>query len=110
MNTKRIRSYDALMQAFAVTEMVVASLPEVPSSIIMQDTDRQQGCTVRLYFHNAPEQVTDFGNRYGAPTEATTRPNSIRPSGPEAYTEATAVIDGVTVKAWSLTDTVAVTA
>jgi hypothetical protein len=98
VNPKLIRSHDALMKAFAVAEMVISALPEPPYSV---DIDSGIPYAVRLYFHNAPHLVADFANRNSA--DVTTR-QPFDGSESRVYTESVIVIDGVTVRAWALTD------
>ncbi|MFJ3097409.1 hypothetical protein [Streptomyces hydrogenans] len=98
MNTNSIRSHDALMKAFAVAEMVVSTLPETPDSVELGSGDPY---SVRLYFHLAPHLVEDFADHHK--TTATTR-TPFNGDSHSIYTESTVVIDGVTVRAWALTD------
>lgn len=99
MNTNSIGSHDALMRAFAVAEMVTASLPETPSTVDL--SSRSSKYAIRLYFHCLPKLVEDFANRNGVVTTVNPAFNG-RPGN--VYTSATVQIDGVTVEAWTLVD------
>lgn len=98
MNTNLIRSHDALMKAFAVAEMVTASLEEPPTSVNIISSE------VGMSFHRAPEHVLTAAKQYGV--EATVTHNYAgKPNG--VCTEATTEHDGVTVRFWALVYTAA---
>ncbi|WP_282698060.1 hypothetical protein [Streptomyces sp. CC208A] len=97
MNTKLIRSHDALMKGFAVAEMVTASLEHPPTSVTVSNLGP---ITVDLHFHRMPEHVIAAAAQYGVD------PVEIRDfAGSKGAVETEALIehDGVAVRCWSLT-------
>ncbi|MFF5972269.1 hypothetical protein ACFY7C_12190 [Streptomyces sp. NPDC012769] len=98
MNTHSIRSHDALMRAFAVAEMVTASLDEPPTSVSVRQC---LGITseVDVYFHQMPEHVLAAAEKYGV--EPVLTPNYA--DDPNLVcTEAHVQCDGVAVRFWAL--------
>ena len=89
---------DAMMHAFAVAETVVSELPFRPSSITLDD-DHYGAYTVILYFHREPGRVREFAAHLDV--EVSAEPHITDPE--DTYTSAECTVDGVKVRAWSLT-------
>ena len=89
---------DAMMHAFAVAETVVSELPFRPSTITLDD-DYSGSYTVILYFHGEPSRVREFAAHVDVVVSA--EPHLADPE--DTYTSAECTVDGVKVRAWSLT-------
>jgi hypothetical protein len=85
------------MRAFAVAEMVTASLDEPPTNIHI-DSNMAGSYTIRICFYREPQHVLAAAAQYGV--EAAVVPNY----GTEGstYTGAVVEIDGITVEFWTL--------
>ncbi|MFG3349559.1 hypothetical protein ACGF1Z_31435 [Streptomyces sp. NPDC048018] len=87
---------DALMHAFSVAETVVANLADEPTTVNIERYD--SGYRVEIYFHHQPELVARFAAQYGITTAADPHYNA----DSSTYTSADVLVDGVTVRGWSL--------
>ncbi|MEU6168038.1 hypothetical protein [Streptomyces tanashiensis] len=103
MNTKSIRTRDALMKLFAVAETVTASLEEPPTSVNIMTTlgDPHH---VSMSFHCSPEHVLAAAKQYDA-EPVVVENYAGNPNG--VCTETTIQHDGVTVRFWALVHTAA---
>ncbi|WP_030744513.1 hypothetical protein [Streptomyces sp. NRRL F-5135] len=91
---------DALMHALAVAEEAVSHLQvAMPDTVTL--TEHAGTYSVSLCFHPMPERVAEFAAAYdGVPVVRV--PNQRRDGW--SFTEATAVVRGVQVRAWALTE------
>lgn len=98
MKPNCIASRNTLMRAFAVAEMVTASLETTPASV----TAAQSGGTearVDVHFLNNPEAVRTAAAQYGVKPVVTP---DYAGDPTRVGTEATAEHDGVTIRFWAL--------
>lgn len=89
---------DGLMRALATAETVTASLPHRPTTINIQH-ECGDAYRIEIYFHRQPQHVLHFAAQYDI--QATANPHGTNPE--DTYTHAETRINGVIVRAWSLT-------
>ncbi|MFG2225341.1 hypothetical protein [Streptomyces sp. NPDC048644] len=91
------------LAALAVAEQVIRTCPQLPDSVTTECHSWSTGSrVVQVYFHSSKIGVAALARALAVRT--TTEPHST--TDPRPYTSLEAVVDGVQVHAWTLTDAV----
>ncbi|MFF4403759.1 hypothetical protein [Streptomyces sp. NPDC001404] len=89
------------MAAFAVAEHVVSVSPVVPTDVKTNCAPfKPESPTVDVYFHRSAHGVKALARILGT----TTSTSPLRGSDPRAFVTASAVVNGIQVRAWTLLD------
>lgn len=87
---------DALMHAMASAEQAVSQLTAPPLDITVAEREGAYG--VHLFYSQRPDRITEFAEVMDVRVESV--PNTFTSGG--TFTQATAVISGIEVRAWTL--------
>ncbi|MFI8865305.1 hypothetical protein ACIGNW_00075 [Streptomyces sp. NPDC053707] len=97
MNTSSQTQRASFTAALSVAEALLAGSPVLPSSVELQVYPWTPATpAVVVYFHDEPDSVRQFAGRFELVATDTTRPDGA------VHTEASGLLCGVQVRAWSL--------
>jgi hypothetical protein len=83
--------------ALSAAEHVVATSPVVPTSVEIYCSPWTDGPSLRVYFHDAPDEVRAFSEAFDG-----TVSEEERSEGTQFYTQAVGAVGGIPFEAWAL--------